>query len=136
MSDLAGTPVWTTEELKWHKSCYSTFTSVIALNRLRKRFNLSASTSGASGSKTDTNQPRPHRQTLQANFELCIFCQSSNTSGMRNVATMKLSDRLMESAKLDTVMGIRLANVVDLVAAEGKYHLKCLVQFERKIEKL
>ena len=82
VSDLAGTPVWTTEELKWHKSCYSTFTSVIALDRLRKRFNLSASTSGASGSKTDTNQPRPHRQTLQANFQLCIFCQSSNTSGM------------------------------------------------------
>ena len=32
-------------------------------------------------------------------------------------------------------MHVRLSGVNDLIAAEGKYHLKCLVQFERKMQK-
>jgi len=54
---------------------------------------------------------------------------------MHNVATMALSDKILTMAKHDLTMRVRLANVVDLVAAEGKYHLKCLVCFERKMLK-
>ena len=32
-------------------------------------------------------------------------------------------------------MCVRLCGVNDLIIAEGKYHLKCLVQFERKMQK-
>ena len=52
---------------------------------------------------------------------------------MHNVVTMALSDKILTMAKHDLTMRVRLANVVDLVAAEGNYHLKCLVCFERKM---
>ena len=39
-------------------------------------------------------------------------------------------------ASHDVTMQVRLAGVVsDLVAAEGKYHLDCWVQFKRNIQK-
>ena len=42
----------------------------------------------------------------------------------------------MEDARLDPVMRVRLSGISDLPAAEGKYHLSCLVNFERKVEKI
>ena len=38
----------------------------------------------------------------------------------------------MEAAKFDQEMSVRVAVVSDLIAAEGKYHLSCYVQFIRR----
>ena len=102
------------------------------MNRLREK---KKSDNAVKLENPSTSQSRPKRQELQVNFEQCMFCQSCNTAAMRNVATMMLSNRILESAKSDPTMRIRLANVVDLVAAEAKYHLKCLVQFDRRVKK-
>ena len=48
---------------------------------------------------------------------------------------MKKSKQIMEDARLDPVMRVRLSGISDLPAAERKYHLSCLVNFERKVEK-
>jgi hypothetical protein len=46
---------------------------------------------------------------------------------------MTLSDKILSMAKQDVVMRVRLVNVCDLVAAEGKYHVQCWVKFQRTI---
>ena len=62
-----------------------------------------------------------------------MFCQTSEGKNLGNVMTMTLSDKILSIAKQDVVMRARLANVCDLVAAEGKYHVQCWVKFQRTI---
>ena len=44
--------------------------------------------------------------------------------------------KIIGLAQSDLIMRVRMANEGDLVASEGKYHLKCWVLFQRKIGKL
>ena len=39
-------------------------------------------------------------------------------------------------SELDSIMHVRLTNIRDLVASEGKYHLSCWIQFQRKVNKI
>ena len=39
-------------------------------------------------------------------------------------------------SELDSIMHVRLTNISDLVASEGKYHLSCWIQFQRKVNKI
>lgn len=63
------------------------------------------------------------------NWETCMFCQNKEGKNLRNVMTMALSDKISVMAEGNVVMRVRLANVSDLVAAEGKYHVQCWVRF-------
>lgn len=45
---------------------------------------------------------------------------------------MEFSKKILEIALWDKTMRYRLANVTDLIAAEGKYHLPCYRTFARK----
>ena len=47
-----------------------------------------------------------------------------------------VSDRILKDAPYDPGMPVGLANVNDLIALEGKYHLICLKGFQRKIVKI
>ena len=62
-----------------------------------------------------------------------MFCQEKEGKNLQNVITMALSDKILFMAEGDVVMHVRLANVSDLVAAEGKYHVQCWVRFHRNI---
>ena len=55
---------------------------------------------------------------------------------MHNVSTMQISEKIIKLAQYDLTMRVRMANISDLVASEGKYHLKCWVYFQRKVNKL
>ena len=68
------------------------------------------------------------------NWEICIFCQKKEGKNLRNAMTMALSDKILFMAEGDVVMRVRLANVSDLVAAEGKYHVQCWVRLQRNID--
>lgn len=46
--------------------------------------------------------------------------------------TLEASAKVLNDTKNDTILSYRLAGVSDLVASEGKYHLKCYVLFCRK----
>ena len=48
---------------------------------------------------------------------------------------MEKSAALIEEAKTDLLMSVRLAGVSDLIAAEDFYHLPCLITFERRCAK-
>ena len=67
---------------------------------------------------------------------MCMFCQKSDSKNMRNVMTMGLSEKILSMTERDLVMRVRLSNISDLVASEGKYHIQCWVQFQRKVAKV
>lgn len=122
-----------THEMKWHKTCYVKFTAESRLERLRNKpdpRDIEDNNGAESIDEQDGRVSRSSNSTV--NWNLCIFCQLVNIIGIRNVSTMGLSEKIINLAKNDLVMRVRLAGISDLIAAEGKYHLKCLVQFEQK----
>jgi hypothetical protein len=57
-------------------------------------------------------------------------------AGGRLLEMLELSTKIINLSELDSIMYVRLANISDLVASEGKYHLSCWVQFQRKVDKI
>jgi hypothetical protein len=47
------------------------------------------------------------------------------SKGLSQVQTMETSAKILRKAVFDNEMSRKLAGVNDLIAAEGKYHLKC-----------
>jgi hypothetical protein len=83
------------------------------------------------------SQQRLSRSFDSCHFDstLCMFCQGTEQEKIHNVATMPLSERLLSLVQYDQIMRVRLSRVSDLIAAECKCHLTCLVQFERRAKK-
>ena len=140
-------------DTKWHHTCYSNFTHQGMLNRLRKKYE--ASKIAEPEFQTDDSevlmaifdkiqQGQGYQETQHPswrsgnkhaiNWEMCMFCQKMDGKNMRNVMTMGLSEKIISMAQQDLVMCVRLANISDLVAAEGKYHVQCWVTFQRKVD--
>ena len=46
-----------------------------------------------------------------------------------------MSEEIIQNASLDYKLSLRLAGVIDLIAAEAKYHLPCLKSFQRSTAK-
>ena len=49
--------------------------------------------------------------------------------------TKKVSEEIIQNASLDYKVSLRLAGVIDLIAAEAKYHLPCLQAFKKSTNK-
>ncbi|KAK4322902.1 hypothetical protein Pmani_006376 [Petrolisthes manimaculis] len=47
-----------------------------------------------------------------------------------------MSKKIMDAAKFDPVLSIAMADVIDLMAAEGKYHLPCYTLYIRSTSKI
>ena len=128
-----GSNLLMSNEIKWHKTCYSTFPSEQHIRWLQKKADE------PNVSDTQANEPtsRSGRRSLDpVDWEKCIFCQSVKRLDLHNIEYMKKSIQIMEDGSLDPVMRVRLSGISDLPAAEGKYHLSCLVNFERKVERI
>ena len=126
-------------ELKWHKTCYINFASESRLSRLRDRRSkeqvVQAPTSVVDQPSTSSSFHGTRKQGHAVNWEHCIFCQQPKMKDIHSVMTMKMSQKVLDLSKEDSVMSVRMANVVDLIAAEGKYHTKCYVEFERRVRR-
>ena len=125
-------------DVKWHHACYSNFTHQGKLTRLRKKNTKVLDEAAESITGQDIRQPSTRSNREKAiDWGVCMFCQEAGDSkNIRNVATMELSQKVISLAELDSTMHVRLANISDLVAADGKYHLKCWVQFQRRESKV
>ena len=122
-------------QFKYHHKCYSNFTDKGKLERLRKKHE---STTKLTVGETSTGkqQAKPSRRSSREHaidWNLCMFCQDKNVKSTHNVSTMELSRKIIGLAQSDFIMRVRLSNISDLVASEGKYHLKCWVNFQRKM---
>jgi len=70
------------------------------------------------------------------NWNLCIVCQSADqTARLISVMTKQMSDNILQAARLDYKIHLRLAGVIDLIAAEAKYHPTCFRIFDRSTTK-
>ena len=121
-------------ELRWHKICYSNFSSESKLQRSRKQCQTSTSIASTSCPCTSSTPKRRSCQTA-IDWSLCMFCQTHNNKKVHRVETLEKSADLLERTATDPVMRIRLSGVCDLIAAEGCYHLTCLITFERRCMK-
>ena len=119
----------------YHKDCYATFTSSLHLNRLKNKVDNASTGSESTEASSTQNEARTALRSVvkAANFDLCIFCQTKTTeNNNRTIATIEVSDNVLKAAGSDYTMRCRLAGVIDLVASDARYHLKCYVRFLRK----
>lgn len=138
--EMLSAPEFEELEVKWHKSCYSNFTSEFKLCRLRKQRSAHVHIDTCTGdsehdSPSLSGQQRPTRRSCQSpmDWKLCMFCQrTSDKKKLHSVTTFAKSATVLDYAQADPVMSRRLAGVSDLIAAEACYHLSCWVTFERQ----
>jgi hypothetical protein len=48
---------------------------------------------------------------------------------------MNMSEKILSAPKYNEKVHVRIADVTDLVAAEGKYHANCMKKYFRDVEK-
>ena len=106
-------------DIKWHHTCYSNFTHQGKIARLNKKAKVQKPEAKIVERATRSNKQHA------IDWSLCMFCQKSGGKAIRNVATMELSKKIIDLSELDSIMHVRLTNISDLVASEGKYHLSC-----------
>ena len=121
-----------TQDLWYHKSCYSTFTSKSHIERLDEK---------RSSAKPQECEPSSSGTTLRSSttavdWDVCMFCQDTSLKEtLCSVTTLKMSDTILNLSKFDQDVHVRLSGISDIIAAEGKYHPKCFKKFQYNASK-
>ena len=107
----------------WHRQCYSDFTNKEHIQRLKNR----ALVTNLDGAIPEQPASATRRSSLDpVDWKKCIFCQTDlKTVALNQVQTFETSVKILKNAKFDKEVSCRLAGISDLIAAEGKCHLKC-----------
>jgi hypothetical protein len=125
----------TEKQVLWHRTCYGSFTNKEHIQRLQKRV-LDRKDAETDKVPSDVSQSRPRRSQVDpVDWARCIFCQG-DFQGLNQVQTFETSKKILEKSSIDPIMRCRLAGINDLIAAEGKYHLKCYAKFQRATSQL
>ena len=82
-------------ELRWHKTCYSNFSSESKLQRLRKQCQTSTSIASTSCPCISSTSKRRSCQAA-IDWSLCMFCQAHNNKKVHRVETLEKSADLLE----------------------------------------
>lgn len=116
-------------EFHWHKSCFAVFTDKGKINRLKKSHRHSAGLV----EKPPATVSNLRSSTSTTDWELCLFCQrkQSNEETLCSITTFKVSKQIIDGARCDHSLSVRVAGVTDLIAVEGKYHPNCYKKFLR-----
>ena len=111
----------------WHRLCYSNFTNQTNLARFQKR--------KTEVQHQDDGPVSKRRSSLSPmDWSKCMFCQE-NSQALSQVQTKDTSDGIIRRVPFDPIMSVKLAGVTDLIAFEGKYHLKCYTKFKRSTDR-
>ena len=123
--------------LVWLRTCYPHFTDKSKIGRLHKAQMEHLSEEASRATEVAASNRCSLRKGAQpVDWSLCIFCQSSNKKvRLTSVMTKQMSDQIIQASHLDYKAGFRLAGVIDLIAAEAKYHLPCLSACNRSTSK-
>lgn len=128
-------------KIVWHRKCHAGFTNKTLLNRIIKKkaaISPSCETSSINCATTSVSKKPIIRRTscISFNSAQCMFCQIHSKEILYNISCLETSSDILQDASSDFTLRIRLANVTDLVAAEGNYYLKCLQKFRRSVSNL
>jgi len=125
--------------LVWHRNCYAQFTDKSKIERLERP--LAEHSKGEFSSQSTCNsgggnRRSPRKGGKSVDWNECIFCQEPVTkTRLISVVTTQMSKQIIQDFHYDYTIGVRLAGVIDLIAAEAKYHLVCLHAFTRATTK-
>lgn len=118
--------------LVWHKSCYSNFPSRSKIAREKKQRH-SAQYKNQSMQQQQSNSRCWTTCTIA---EFCLLCQvHEGQEKLTIVQTKSTSANILDAAQYDQHMQLRLAAVTNLIAYDGKYHLKYYTNFIRETSK-
>ena len=121
------------QDVVWHRYCYSDFTSEGHIKRVLKK---QESESKPDGKDAPANEPSRRSSVRRIDWSKCIFCQTDvKKVSLNQVQTFQTSQKILLNVASDRELSCRLAGVSDLIAAEGKYHLKCYTHFIRNTER-
>ena len=121
------------QDVLWHRYCYSDFTSEGHIKRVLKK---QVSESKPDGKDTPANESSRRSSVQRIDWSKCIFCQTDvKKVALNQVQTFQTSQKILLNVASDRELSCRLAGVSDLIAAEGKYHLKCYTRFLRNTER-
>ena len=124
------------QHLVWHRSCYASFTSKSHISRLQSLTHKTTTADAEKDAGPSRPQPSLRSSSMAINWKACMFCRDINSKlRLSSVTTLKMSNRILEASKYDQYLSVHLAGVSDLIAAEGKYHNPCYMQFLRKTSK-
>jgi hypothetical protein len=105
-------------KLKWHKDCFSGFTSSLHLNRLKAKYDKANAPSGQTENIVDpTNETTgvlSRSGVPQMEWNKCLFCQESGS--LRQVQTLETSEKIIKGSQNHLLLQYRLAGISDLVA--------------------
>ena len=119
-------------DFKWHRACYSQITNTTLIKRLQRRAELIKSDIDQQQESSDNSVRLSRHESGSMSWEKCMFCQTEKREKLRDVQTKDTSKKIIEMSQHDPVMHYRMSGVSDLIAAEGRYHLKCYTDFLRK----
>ena len=120
------------KRVKYHRPCYSSFTSAFHIAKLKRSTESHTDTSEEASTSHDTRSSR--RSLPPLDKSLCIFCQQATREDLSQILTLPKSEKIMSLAKFDLQMRVRLAAMHDLIAEDCLYHPTCEKRFYRRFE--
>ena len=121
----------------WHKDCRSNYKSKSKIERLRMtaQEGMTGQISSPSTSMSSPQNVSLRSKTPQLDWNQCIYCQQNKKTSLHLIlyCLYKKWTSAREYWKLHSkasFLGVRLACVNDLTAADGKYHRNCLTDFD------
>lgn len=114
-----------------HKSCYASFTSKSKIDALKE--------AGTKALKVKANpnltqNPAEHitrSKAAKMDKTKCILCQKDSNEHLRLVMSANMDSKIMNFAKYDYTLHIRVSAVGDLIAADALYHSTCVLKFKK-----
>ncbi len=119
---------------KWHKRCYTSFTSRNNVERIEKRFEKTlceCRTTTPDLTSTCTT-PITRKSVPSVDWKGCIFCQSMiKGKQLHRVETTLVESSIKEITKTNNKLKCKIGDN-DLIACEAHYHAYCKTKEERK----
>ena len=110
----------------WHSNCYSSFTSKTHIDRLKK-----IHTEPCTSQNTSIETQKLRRTEKHIHWDKCMFCQERCNDQLHSVQSFNTSKKIIDATRYDHKLSVAFAGICDLIASEGKYHLKCYANFLR-----
>lgn len=114
------------QQFLWHRDCRAKYMNKREIERKFKTELKRDTKQSSSAARQNVSKIAP------IEWKQCIFCQQDQKEKVYLIQEMKVSNRILQAAKYDSFLRVRLVCVNDLIAAEGRYHLTCKNRFERR----